>query len=132
MLHAGKYDEAETYVQDFYARFTAVVLTWFSGPPDPGLEFFLRDCTFNRGPTGAAHVLQLALKVRDDGVVGSVTRGALAVAKPEELLLLLRRARQQYEYRFRDERSKFWQGLVNRWNKALADAQKFHAQGVQT
>jgi lysozyme family protein len=93
------------------------------------VESYLRDCAFNRGVHGAGRIAQLALGVPDYGVVGPVTRQAMAEREREPLALLtgLRAARERYERRVvgRDERSMFWLGLVNRWDKALAVAQGF-------
>ena len=97
---------------------------------DAGLEFYLRDCVFNRGPKGAARILQRAVGVRDDGDVGPQTRSAVASIDAEQLLQRLRSAREQYERVVvrRNESSKFWRGLVNRWDNALATARKFSAE----
>ena len=125
LLRAGQYDKAESYATDFFVKFTDVVSTW--GNLDPGVEFFLRDSAFNRGPTGAARILQRALGVNVDGKVGPMTKAALAVAEPKELLVKLRAAREWYErvYVHRDESSKFWRGLRNRWEKVLAKSKEF-------
>ncbi|MGB0411373.1 MAG: putative peptidoglycan-binding domain-containing protein [Pikeienuella sp.] len=85
------------------------------------IKFLLRDIAWNRGPTGAAKTLQIALKVRADGIVGPITRKALrqAEANPAALIDALRSARETYErQRGRSENSPFWAGLVNRWNNA--------------
>lgn len=110
---------------------------------DQGLELFLRDCVFNRGPGGAAMILQIALNLRAgvgsvlpslavDGGVGPKTRAALAEAVqgpggPGYLLKLLRLARERYErdYAHRDEDSEFWKGLVNRWNDIQDKASQY-------
>jgi hypothetical protein len=124
LVAQGRYDEAEAYVADFIVKYTDVAAKWTT---DPGLEFYLRDCVYNRGPTGAAWILQIALGVDVDGEVGPITMGALQAAKPGELLDELRPARETYEreHAGRDESSKFWKGLVNRWNNALATAKRF-------
>ena len=57
LIKAGKHDEAEAYVMEFIAKYTDVVIGWSS---DAGVEFYLRDCAFNRGPKGAARILQRA------------------------------------------------------------------------
>jgi hypothetical protein len=124
MIRDRKYDEAEKYARNFMIRYTDAVTTWMPIGMDPGIEFFLRDSAFNRGPAGAAMILQIALGVKADGRVGQVTRGALASSDSKELLNKLRGAREQYEHRFRGERSKFWRGLVNRWNKAYSVAKQ--------
>jgi hypothetical protein len=73
-------------------------------------------------------ILQLALKVPDDGRFGPITKSALTAAlkHPGALLQSLRTARESYEIRVAPPvgaRAKFWQGLVNRWNKALSFAE---------
>lgn len=124
LVRAGKYAEAETYAQDFLVKYTDVVKGWH---PDAGVEFFLRDCAFNRGPKGAARIWQRALGVNDDGVVGPKTRAAVVGKTAHQLLTRLRAAREQYERDVakRSESSKFWKGLVNRWNSALGQARSF-------
>ena len=93
------------------------------------IKFLLRDIAWNRGPTGAVRTLQIALRVPVDGKIGPQTRGALEAAEnnPMALISAIRSAREAYERRWagRDETSKFWEGLVNRWNKAGAQAKKY-------
>jgi uncharacterized protein (TIGR02594 family) len=127
LIEAGRHEEAEAYVVEFIAEYTDVVAGWSS---DAGVEFYLRDCAFNRGPRGAARILQRAIGVRDDGEVGPQTRSAIADRTPEQLLVRLRAAREGYERDVvhRDESSKFWRGLVNRWDNALTIARKFSAE----
>ena len=62
--------------------------------------------------------------------MGPQTRSAVADINAEQLLQRLRTAREQYERTVvrRDESSKFWRGLVNRWDNALATARKFGAE----
>jgi len=129
MIRNKQYDAAEKYARDFYVRYTDLVKAW-QNDMDPGVEFFLRDSAFNRGPTGAAKILQLALGVRDDGVIGPVSRGALQSSDPKELIVKLRAAREKYEHRFRGPGSIFWRGLVNRWNKATAQANEYHNEAT--
>ena len=42
---------------EFIAKYTDVVTGWSTML---GVEFYLRDCAFNRGPKGAARILQRA------------------------------------------------------------------------
>ena len=78
-------------------------------------------------PGGAASIYQMALGVRVDGDVGPITLGAGEQARAAALLPQMRAARERYEREVvgRDERSRFWRGLVNRWNNALVFAEEF-------
>jgi hypothetical protein len=132
MIEGGRHDEALREAGRYIEEYTRPVLKFFpssqAAEQNPAIEFVLRDTAFNRGNKGAATVLQLALGMQQiDGVVGPVTHRefARALAEPAELLRRLRRARETYErntYQWkpgkRDEKSKFWAGLVNRWDKA--------------
>jgi peptidoglycan hydrolase-like protein with peptidoglycan-binding domain len=126
LIDEERYAEAEALAIDFIAQDTDRASSW-SGVP--ALEFYLRDCLFNRGARGAARILQRALGAEDDGVVGAQTRAAISAAEsdPAEFLSKLREAREQYERDVakRDETSPFWRGLVNRWNKACEIARTF-------
>ena len=90
----------------------------------PAVQFALRDAAFNRGPSGAVKILQDSLGLTDDGIAGAKTKAALRKAErdPKKLLGDLRAARERYERRKRDESSKFWAGLSNRWNRQHADS----------
>lgn len=120
LVRAGRQAEAEEQAREIVATLTDVVTTWTTAP---AVEFCLRDCAFNRGTRGAARILQRTLRVADDGVVGKETRAAAAERErdPAGLLRAMRAAREQYERDVagRDESSRFWKGLVNRWDKAL-------------
>jgi lysozyme family protein len=108
-----------------------------SAEANPAIEFVLRDVCFNRGAKGAATVLQIALGMNDiDGVVGPMTHREFArqlgEPGPAEVLANLTKARETYErntYSWkpnaRDESSKFWKGLSNRWAKAHSTAGEF-------
>jgi len=114
------YEEAVEYIIDYTRR----VRDWH---PDVRVQCYLRDMAFNRGPTGCAKILQHALKTAKsyngeiDGKVGSVTRAAAKNHKAEDLLLRLVLSRQWYEREVvgRNEKSRFWAGLVNRWIDAV-------------
>jgi hypothetical protein len=67
LINAGLYDQAEAQAREFIATYTDFAQRWTS---NTAVESYLRDCGFNRGPRGAARILQRALHVRDDGVVG--------------------------------------------------------------
>jgi lysozyme family protein len=72
-------------------------------------------------------ILQRAAQVPDDGNWGPKTEAAVSALSPTQLLTRLREAREGYErgVAHRDESSKFWKGLVNRWDKALTVAKTF-------
>jgi len=122
LVNAGRYDEAERDAAEYIAQYTDIVSKWTTVP---SIEAYLRDCTFNRGPGGAAKILQMALGVKVDGGVGPETLAALRKAEkdPARLLAVLRVAREHYELRVAGRRPEFWKGLVNRWDKSLAFAQ---------
>lgn len=122
LIEDGKFQEAETAAGDYVLEYTNPAASWHD---NPGVEFFLRDSFFNRGPKGAARILQRAVQVEDDGIVGSLTRAAIARFSPSQILSALRMAREDYERNVVGYRANFWNGLTNRWNKALADAQQF-------
>lgn len=127
MVEAGKYAEAETFAQDFILKDTDIAIQWTG---DPGVEFYLRDCVFNRGAHGGARILQRAVGVHDDGVIGAETRAAMARIAPVELLSKLRGARESYERQVVGYRANFWNGLVNRWDKSYAAARVFQTEAV--
>ncbi|MFZ1103040.1 MAG: peptidoglycan recognition family protein [Hyphomicrobiaceae bacterium] len=124
LIRAGRHAEAEERTAEHIAQYTDKAAAWTH---NAGVELFLRDCMFNRGPGGAAWILQKAVGVATDRDVGPITLAAAqaAEAAPEQLLDRLRRSREAYERLRRDETSRFWTGLVNRWNKAHATALEF-------
>jgi lysozyme family protein len=130
LIKAGKHAEAEARAQEIIATYTDAAAKWHD---DPGVQFFLRDSVFNRGPTGAMRILQRAVQVKDDGKWGPITRAAVEAMTPVQLLSRLRVARENYERVVvgRNESSQFWKGLVNRWDNALAAAGKFHSEADQ-
>lgn len=126
IIEAGDPDRAEREAAEYIAGktdFPARVAT------TNAVKFLLRDIAWNRGPTGAVRTLQIALNLPVDGKIGPQTRGALETAEnnPTALISDIRSARETYERRWagRDETSDFWEGLVNRWNKAGAQAKKY-------
>ena len=124
LIARQRYDDAERVAAEFIARNTDCAASWTDVP---AVQFYLRDCVFSRGARGAALIFQHALGVVADGKVGPITRAAAAVVDPLQLLMQLRRAREQYERDVvhRDERSKFWAGLSSRWDKAVTTAKQF-------
>lgn len=123
LIDVGRFDEAEDYAADVIADYTDVVSKWTTVPQ---IEAYLRDVAFNRGPGGAAKILQMALGVHVDGGVGPETLGALRMAEknPDKLLTALRAAREQYELRVAGRRERFWKGLVNRCDNSLDFARR--------
>jgi hypothetical protein len=127
LLEAKRFPAAEEYIVDYLLAYTDIVTKWTT---HPAIEAFLRDSVFNRGPRGALRILQIALRVIDDGNFGPKTRATLleAMKKPDALLSSIRRAREAYERKVAPPvgaRAKFWVGLVNRWNKAYDFAKTF-------
>lgn len=124
LLRAGEFDEAESVATEYIASNTDPAAELSSIPM---VQFFLRDCVFNRGQTGAIRILQRALHVHDNGIVGPITRAAMTKAEvlPKALLTSLRRAREEYEREVVGYRAQFWNGLVKRWNNALKIADTF-------
>lgn len=129
LINAEKFDEAEASAVEYMVKYTDAVAGWST---NAGVEFFNRDDCFNRGPTGAAKILQKALGVKEDGNVGTVTREALTKIEAAALLDRLRAAREVYEDEVAGPRPNLRKGLENRWNKALADAKKFAAETPST
>ena len=118
LINAGRHEEAENYAAEVIAKCTDVVSKWTTVP---AIEAYLRDCVFNRGPGGAAKILQMALGVNVDGGVGPETLGSIRKAEkdPTKLLAALRVARERYELKVAGRREIFWHGLVNRWDNSL-------------
>lgn len=110
LLAESKYAEAEDVAASHIQQYTDPVAMLSDVP---AVQFALRDAAFNRGPTGAVKILQDALGLTADGIVGAKTTAALREAEkdPARLLGDLRAARERYERRTRDENSKFWAGL---------------------
>lgn len=125
LVEAGEHDLAEASAIEYILSYTDKVAGWTT---NAGVEFSLRDCAFNRGPTGAAIILQLALGVEDDGIVGPETREALSKHQPVDLIRKIRAAREQYELRVAGKRENMWKGLNNRWNNCEKDSIKFAAE----
>ncbi len=130
LIEDGRADEAEALARDFIAQYTDRVASWSSVA---AIEFYLRDCAFNRGPTGAARILQMALGVGVDGVVGAKTRAAIAGVESQPLAFLdkLREAREDYERDVIGVRDNLIDGLTNRWNKSLTGARSFLTSAPQ-
>lgn len=138
LISAGRHDEALRGAVAYWRKYTDAVADWST---DPAIEFFLRDTCANRGPGGAAAVLQIALNalaqpIKIDASVGPVTRNSLKIARnrysQQIIIRELRRAREAYERtsypwkpHARDESSKFWRGLAKRWDECQTEALKY-------
>ena len=124
LIGQGRFAEAEALAVEVVAQDTDRAQSWTGVP---ALEFYLRDSVFNRGAGGAARILQRALGIGDDGVIGAQTQGAMEAAEGNAPALLqkLRAAREQYERDVVGYRPEFWTGLVNRWNNAAEIAKTF-------
>lgn len=123
LINSGFTQDAEIRARDYILKYTGVVKGWH---PSVAVEAYLRDTAFNRGPGGAAKILQRALGVKIDGGVGPITKAAAAKVPAAQLLLDLRKARESYELKIAPPigaRKKFWSGLQSRWDKALRFAQ---------
>jgi hypothetical protein len=134
LIEGGAHQEAEHEAARYIEECTRDVCSFFPSPQsaeeNPAIEFVLRDTAFNRGMKGAATVLQIALGMSDiDGVVGPITHREFARQLddpgPAVVLRAITAARETYERNVyawkpnaRDESSKFWKGLSNRWAKA--------------
>ena len=141
LIEQGQHKEAEDAAAAYIEEYTRPVLKFFPSPEvaeaNAPIEFVLRDSCFNRGLKGAATILQHALGMEQvDGVVGPATQAEfarqLADPGPDAVLEAITGARETYERNSypwkrsaRDEKSKFWKGLENRWAKAHSKGQNF-------
>ena len=138
LIEAGQHQKAMREASEYIEAYTRPVRKFFpdeqSADDNPAIEFVLRDSAFNRGNKGAAAILQIALEVPVDGAIGPVTKRAfsdnLSQHGQANVLRRLPAARETYERNSypwksgkRDESSKFWAGLSNRWSKAHKMAQ---------
>jgi len=127
MIQKGQHARAEKEVGHYIMAYTDGVKAWFPEghkTKHPHVELLLRDIFFNRGGRGAAATLQIALGVHVDGNIGKVSKEAFAEAlnDSDSLAKRITAARATYEKRTypwkksaRNEKSKFWRGLSNRW-----------------
>ena len=125
LIGAGRADQAESEAADYLVNYTNAAAGWTEYA---GVEFYLRDSIFNRGPRGAARILQRGLGVHDDGEIGPRTRAAMDKLTADEILTRLRKGREDYERAVVGYRANFWKGLVNRWDKALVAARDFQRE----
>ena len=125
LIQSGKPEKAEDFVRDVIAQYTDCAERWCWEVP--AVEFFLRDCVWNRGPRGAGKILQLSLGFDGDDVdgwVGNHTMGVMIGFKASDhaaWVRKLRQAREVYERRIAPPvgaRAKFWKGLIIRFDAA--------------
>lgn len=121
LVENGQSEEAEQRAIEYIAKYTDVVGRWTD---QPALQAYLRDTAFNRGPTGAAIILQRALGVEADGSVGATTIAALRKAELDQKSLLkkLGTEREKYEGVVRGN---FKEGLNSRWESTIKYALEF-------
>ncbi len=68
-----------------------------------GLDLLLLDCAINQGPVTAIQLLQQALHIRDDGLIGPKTLSAAAVAMPGLLDAFAAERALRYEFNRNEE-----------------------------
>lgn len=118
LVLAERWEEAEAYAAEAIARKTDKAHSWTT---NEAVEFFFRDCIFNRGVTGASKIIQMAAGVTVDGVIGPKSLAAIADLERRPLVFLarLRGARERYEREVVGYRENFWRGLINRFDGAF-------------
>jgi lysozyme family protein len=124
LIERGQHTRAELEAREYIVEYTQAAGAWH---PDRRVQAYLHDCHFNRGRKGAVIILQIALQTAGryagplDGIPGRGTLSGAARLPAEDLIPRLTLARQTYErlHVGRDESSKFWSGLTNRWISCL-------------
>lgn len=115
LVELGLQEKAKQTIYKYYLDYTAPAAQWTN---HAGVEAVLRDAGLHRGsPKGMARILQKAVRVDDDGFVGTDTLEAANRLAPEELIKRLEVARAEYEEEAHGHRAQFWQGFVNRWKR---------------
>ncbi len=69
----------------------------------PGLDLLMLDCAVNQGVVTAIRLLQAALKLKEDGVLGPVTQAAAAHALPDGLDRFAAERALRYEFNRNEE-----------------------------
>lgn len=88
-----------------------------------GVDLMLFDCAVNQGVGAAVHLLQTAVGVPPDGVIGPVTLAAPALRYPKAVIWKLSTARLE-RYRANPHVNTFGRGWMNRLAAVTAQAQK--------
>jgi lysozyme family protein len=124
LVKSGQYAQARTEAINYILNETDVAEKWVH---NPGIEFFMRDCVFNRGATGALKILQKALDVKVDGDFGPITEATEKATEsdPAGFLSELYSARVWYEEEVVGERDNLQDGLMNRFAEARDFAKTF-------
>ena len=78
----------------------------------PGLDLLMLDCAVNQGVVTAIQLLQQALRIQDDGIIGPKTLSAAAVAMPG--LLDAFTAERALRYEFNRNEAVFGRGWYRR------------------
>ena len=78
----------------------------------PGLDLLMLDCAINQGVVTAIQLLQQALRIQDDGLIGPKTLSAAAVAMPG--LLDAFTAERALRYEFNRNEAVFGRGWYRR------------------
>jgi hypothetical protein len=117
LVKAGNFKQATADAISYIANETDSAERWCG---NPAVEFFLRDCIFNRGATGAMKIMQKALNVTVDGDFGPVTQATEKATEsdPRPFIEDLYNARVWYEDNVVGERSNMEAGLMNRFSEA--------------
>jgi hypothetical protein len=117
---------ADEVTIDLIAEQTDQVESWTSVP---AVQFYLRDWVFhhNVGPYHGARMLQHALGLVEDGIVGPKTRAAIASAESDSsgLLRRLHTTREQWERGLRGGGGKDLERVLNRLDEAMEIAKGF-------
>jgi lysozyme family protein len=82
-LHIGSLTEGQAralYRRDYWERAGC-------GSLPPPIAIALFDAAVNQGPARAIRLLQRSVRVTPDGIIGPVTRAAIAATEPRDLLL---------------------------------------------
>jgi len=129
LVNAGNHEAAETYARKYIDNYVHKAAELSSLP---AVDLFLCDTAFNRGPTGAKKVAQMAIGAKPDGQWGPISRAAMDLAERDPSLLLakLRRAREHYENIVAPGRANLRKGMINRWDKVFAAASAVQAQAA--
>lgn len=136
LIKAGKHAEAEAYAVEYIAKYTDGPAKPFE---NPGVNYSIRDITFNRGPGGANGIIRMALgqnpasrsvahrPLSADDLAKAVK---MSQENPADFVQRLTDARMRYEYKFVGVRPNLDRGLRNRWagvNKIALERTKLAA-----